>query len=67
MSTASDTVVSEKPNAFVYSGSSQPLSLDVLQGNVEEERKFGYTKAGKQKRILLNAFDMNGIGHIRYA
>ncbi len=28
--------------------------------------KYGYTSGGKKKRILLNAFDMNGIGHIRY-
>ena len=39
--------------------------LDVLTARREGERKFGYTKEGKKKRILLNAFDMNGVGHIR--
>ncbi|KAH8593808.1 luciferase-like domain-containing protein [Bisporella sp. PMI_857] len=28
------------------------------------ERKNGYTPEGRKKRILLNAFDMNGIGHV---
>ena len=31
------------------------------------ERRPGYDENGKKKRILLNAFDMNGIGHVRYA
>ena len=44
----------------------EPTPLEILQGKVDGERKHGYTAAGKQKRILLNAFDMNGIGHIRY-
>lgn len=28
---------------------------------------YGFTPEGKKKRILLNAFDMNGIGHTRFA
>lgn len=28
---------------------------------------YGFTPEGKKKRILLNAFDMNGIGHTRLA
>ena len=28
--------------------------------------KYGFTSSGKKKRILLNAFDMNGVGHIRF-
>ncbi|KAM0549875.1 hypothetical protein ACHAPJ_009122 [Fusarium lateritium] len=45
---------------------SKPLdaSEDVLLGKVDGERRYGYTKNGKKKRILLNAFDMNGVGHI---
>lgn len=43
----------------------EPTPLPILQGKVTSERKFGYTSDGKKKRILLNAFDMNGIGHIR--
>lgn len=35
--------------------------------SVDSNAKFGYAKDGKQKRILLNAFDMNGVGHIRLA
>lgn len=46
-------------------GSVDPLPLDLLQGKVDGERKYGYTKDGKKKRLLLNAFDMNGVGHIR--
>ncbi|KAF7542798.1 hypothetical protein G7Z17_g11267 [Cylindrodendrum hubeiense] len=61
MTTANKTTGS---NAFVSSTSTEPLSLDLLQGRVEEERQYGYTKDGRKKRILLNAFDMNGIGHI---
>ncbi|KAF5004225.1 hypothetical protein FDECE_9254 [Fusarium decemcellulare] len=37
---------------------------DALLGKVDGERRYGYTPDGKKKRILLNAFDMNGIGHI---
>lgn len=29
--------------------------------------RYGFTPTGEKKRILLNAFDMNGIGHTRYA
>lgn len=29
------------------------------------ERRSGYQENGKKKRILLNAFDMNGLGHVR--
>ena len=39
--------------------------LEVLQDKVEGQRRHGYTADGKQKRMLLNVFDMNGIGHIR--
>lgn len=53
--------------SYVGSGSVDPLPLDLLQGKVNGERKFGYRQDGKKKRILLNAFDMNGIGRIRYA
>src|SRR5687768_4237764 len=52
--------------AFVTGPSADPLPLDLLQGKVQEERQYGYTKDGKKKRILLNAFDMNGVGHIRF-
>jgi hypothetical protein len=51
--------------AFVTGSSADPLPLDLLQGKVQEERQYGYTKDGQKKRILLNAFDMNGVGHIR--
>ena len=44
----------------------QPLAPEVLDGTARGERKYGYTRDGEKKRILLNAFDMNGIGHIRY-
>ncbi|CAG9953765.1 unnamed protein product [Clonostachys rosea f. rosea IK726] len=50
--------------SYVGSGSVDPLPLDLLQGKVNGERKFGYRQDGKKKRILLNAFDMNGIGRI---
>ncbi|KAF4122225.1 xenobiotic compound monooxygenase [Geosmithia morbida] len=39
-------------------------SVDTQSANVNGERRYGYTTEGKKKRILLNAFDMNGIGHI---
>lgn len=51
-------------NAFIGGPSAEPLPLDLLQGKVQGERKYGYTKDGQKKRILLNAFDMNGVGHI---
>lgn len=51
--------------AFVTGPSAGPLPLDLLQGKVQEERQYGYTKNGQKKRILLNAFDMIGVGHIR--
>lgn len=44
----------------------QAVSLAILQGKVTEEAKYGYKPDGTKKRILLNAFDMNGVGHIRY-
>lgn len=28
---------------------------------------YGFTPEGEKKRILLDAFDMNGIGHTRFA
>ena len=34
--------------------------------SLSPKKIYGYTPEGKKKRILLNAFDMNGIGHIRY-
>ncbi|KAF2832389.1 Nitrilotriacetate monooxygenase component A/pristinamycin IIA synthase subunit A [Ophiobolus disseminans] len=40
------------------------VPLKVLQGNGETPSKYGYRADGQKKRILLNAFDMNGIGHI---
>lgn len=45
----------------------EATSIDVLKGKIDGERRYGYDINGKQKRILLNAFDMNGVGHIRYA
>lgn len=42
------------------------VSLPILQGTEETPQKYGYRPDGTRKRILLNAFDMNGIGHIRY-
>ena len=39
-------------------------SDDVLRGAVATERRYGVGADGKKKRILLNAFDMNGVGHI---
>ncbi|KAJ4294317.1 hypothetical protein N0V90_008007 [Kalmusia sp. IMI 367209] len=38
--------------------------LAVLQGKTETPKRYGYRTDSKKKRILLNAFDMNGIGHI---
>ncbi|KAF2788795.1 Nitrilotriacetate monooxygenase component A/pristinamycin IIA synthase subunit A [Melanomma pulvis-pyrius CBS 109.77] len=38
--------------------------LNVLQGTAATPQKYGYKPDGSKKRILLNAFDMNGIGHI---
>jgi hypothetical protein len=43
------------------------IALPILQGKAETPQKYGYTADGSKKRILLNAFDMNGIGHIRWA
>lgn len=45
----------------------EATSIDLLKGKIDGERRYGYYINGKQKRILLNAFDMNGVGHIRYA
>lgn len=42
------------------------MSLQVLQGTANTPRKYGYHPDERKKRILLNAFDMNGIGLIRY-
>lgn len=41
----------------------QGVSADVLSGKARGEAKYGYNAQGQKKRILLNAFDMNGIGH----
>jgi hypothetical protein len=41
------------------------LPQDVLQGSTNTPQRYGYQANGRKKRILLNAFDMNGIGHIR--
>lgn len=35
--------------------------------NGDHTHNFGILPNGQKKRILLNAFDMNGVGHIRYA
>ncbi|KAJ9144999.1 Xenobiotic compound family [Pleurostoma richardsiae] len=40
------------------------LPLEILKGEVTGERKYGLDTSGNKKRILLNAFDMNGVGHI---
>jgi hypothetical protein len=40
-------------------GGQQGISSEETSGN------YGYESTGKKKRILLNAFDMNGLGHIR--
>jgi alkanesulfonate monooxygenase SsuD/methylene tetrahydromethanopterin reductase-like flavin-dependent oxidoreductase (luciferase family) len=40
------------------------LAPEVFQGKTETPQCYGYLTNGKKKRILLNAFDMNGIGHI---
>ena len=42
------------------------VPLEVLQGKEATPQRYGYRADGQKKRILLNAFDMNGIGHIRY-
>ncbi|KAE9579194.1 Dimethyl-sulfide monooxygenase [Colletotrichum fructicola] len=42
----------------------EATSIDLLKGKIDGERRYGYYINGKQKRILLNAFDMNGVGHI---
>ncbi|KAL6352203.1 hypothetical protein LRP88_14647 [Fusarium phalaenopsidis] len=57
-------MASKLPHNFIQGGPAEPLSKDLLEGKVQLERKYGYTLEGKQKRILLNAFDMNGVGHI---
>ncbi|KAI8716118.1 Bac-luciferase domain-containing protein [Fusarium sp. LHS14.1] len=57
-------MASKLPHNFIQGGPAEPLSKDLLEGKVQLERKYGYTFEGKQKRILLNAFDMNGVGHI---
>lgn len=55
-----------KPSdAFVTIGGSEPLPLELLQSKVQGQRRYGFNEDGTQKRILLNAFDMNGVGHIR--
>jgi hypothetical protein len=41
------------------------FSNEILQGTEKPPRRYGYDSNGSKKRILLNAFDMNGIGHIR--
>ncbi|KAM5378133.1 hypothetical protein ACJZ2D_004591 [Fusarium nematophilum] len=43
---------------------SEEVPVAALLGKVNGERRYGYNPDGKKKRILLNAFDMNGIGHI---
>lgn len=42
----------------------EATSIDIVLGKVDGERKYGYTQEGNKKRILLNAFDMAGVGHI---
>ncbi|KAH7267898.1 luciferase-like domain-containing protein [Fusarium solani] len=42
-------MASKLPHNFIQGGPAEPLSKDLLEG---------------KKRILLNAFDMNGVGHI---
>ena len=59
-------MASKLPHNFIQGGPAEPLSKDLLEDKVQLERKYGYTFEGKQKRILLNAFDMNGVGHIRF-
>ncbi|EXJ86818.1 hypothetical protein A1O3_03772 [Capronia epimyces CBS 606.96] len=43
-------------------------SLYSNQGEYKQpertQAQYGYTSDGKKKRILLNAFDMNGLGHV---
>jgi hypothetical protein len=51
--------------AFITLGGAEPLPLELLQSKVQGERRYGINEDGSQKRILLNAFDMNGVGHIR--
>ncbi|RSL43339.1 hypothetical protein CEP54_015132 [Fusarium duplospermum] len=60
-------MASKLPHNFIQGGPSEPFSKDLLEGKVQLERKCGYTLEGKKKRNLLNAFDMNGVGHIRFA
>lgn len=44
----------------------QNVSIEALRGTEKTPQRYGYRSDGTKKRILLNAFDMNGIGHIRY-
>jgi hypothetical protein len=52
---------------------SRSIGTKSHENGVEESEKvqnsigpYGFSADGKKKRILLNAFDMNGIRHTRY-
>ncbi len=55
---------------YYYQAINESELQDVMAEETLKKRKrsvgpYGFTESGKKKRILLNAFDMNGIGHTR--
>lgn len=58
--------MSSKSTSDVDCHDSSPKKSDLNDILTVHERRKGYTQDGKKKRILLNAFDMNGMGHVRY-